>query len=362
MFRYRNKEVAQKIVKRLKEMNLNIRIMHVCGTHQDTLVRYGLDTLFRECGVEMRQGPGCPICVTTPKEYEEAITLAREGKVVATFGDAIRVPGITKSLADMRTEGNDIRVVYSIEDAVNSAKETQNDVIFLAIGFETTAPSTAATLLSDLPNNFSILTCHRYVPPALKALMEMGELKLHGLIDPGHVSTVIGMKPYEEISKKYHVPQVIAGFEPLDMLMGVYMLARQIKNGEAKVENEYTRSVRYEGNAKAIQVMNEVFEPFDLVWRGFSIIPNSGMKLKRRFEEYNAKKIYEDELKSVEEIKFEKPKGCRCDEILRGLVESKDCPLFGRACTPQHPVGPCMVSVEGSCNIEYKYGTKKIQT
>jgi hydrogenase expression/formation protein HypD len=184
----------------------------------------------------------------------------------------------------------------------------------------------------------------------------MGEFKLDGLIEPGHVSTIIGVKPYEEISKRYHMPQVIAGFEPLDMLMAVYMLALQIRNGEAKVENEYSRVVRYEGNVKALKALDDVFESFDVAWRGFPIIHGSGMKIREEYERFDARKVYEDELKDVSQGAFEDPRGCRCGEVLRGIVDSTDCALFGKGCTPTHPIGPCMVSIEGSCNIEFKYG------
>ena len=358
MFRYRDRPIAEKVVSRLKKMKLDIRLMHVCGTHQDTIVRYGLDQTFRECGMDMRQGPGCPVCVTTAREFEEAMTLAKNGKTIASFGDAVRVPGRQRSLLDLRSEGNDIRIVYSIADALNIAKKTEEEVVFLAIGFETTAPSTAVTILNDLPENFSILSCHRYVPPAVFKLMEMGEIGLNGLIEPGHVSTIIGVRPYEPLSRKYRIPQVIAGFEPLDMLIAVYMLAKQIEKGEAKVENEYTRSVAYEGNVRALKAMDKVFEPFDTDWRGFPTIANSGMRLRKKYESFDARKIYADELREVDELDIKESEKCKCNEILRGLLDSSDCELFGKACTPQHPVGPCMVSVEGLCNIEYRYSSK----
>jgi len=352
-FRFRDRKTADKIIALLKSMSLNIRLMHVCGTHQDTLIRYGLDSLFKECGITIRQGPGCPVCVTTMREYEEAITLARKGVTVTTFGDASRVLGKHSSLLDLRAEGCDVRIVYGIQDAVKIAEKTSRKVVFLGVGFETTAPSTAVMVLNGLPENFSVLNCHRYVPPALSALLEMGEFKLHGMIEPGHVSTIIGVKPYEEISERYKMPQVVAGFEPLDMLMAVYMLALQIRDGVAKVENEYSRIVRYEGNAKALKALSLVFKPFDVDWRGFPLIKGSGMKLRKEYEKFDARKIYEDELKDVQAL--EDVAGCRCGEVLRGLIDSADCSLFGTKCQPTHPIGPCMVSMEGSCNIEFKY-------
>lgn len=356
MFRYRDKEIAEKIIERLKKMELDIRIMHVCGTHQDTLVRFGLSDLLSEVGVDIRQGPGCPVCVTTPMEIEEAINLAKSGKAIATFGDMLRVPGENGSLFDVKAGGCDIRTVYSINEAIKIAEKIDKDIIFMAIGFETTAPTTASTILSNPPKNFSILGCHRVIPPAMEALLKMGELKIDGFIDPGHVSTIIGTGPYEFISKEFKVPQVIAGFEPLDLLMGVYMIAKQIKDGEAKVENEYKRVVKAEGNKKAIKVMSEVFRQSDVAWRGFSVIPKSGLYLKEEFERYDSRRLFEDDLEDLRGRDFKEPKGCRCGDVLRGIIYSDECPLFGKTCTPQNPVGPCMVSREGSCNIVLRHG------
>lgn len=335
-------------------MDLQLQLMHVCGTHQDTLTHYGLDSLLKTCGVRVRQGPGCPVCVTTAREFEEAATLARTGKTIATFGDVSKVPGRRGSLLDLRGEGHDIRIVYGIGDAVALARKEDKDVVFMAAGFETTAPTTAVMMLEGLPENFFVLSCHRYMPPALNALLAMGETRLEGIIEPGHVSAIIGLKPYERLSETYGIPQVVAGFEPLDLLMAVYMLAQQVQRGEAKVENEYSRVVRYEGNLRALDAINRVFEASDVEWRGFPVIPRSGMTIKRQFEAWDARKVWEDDLRNVSDF-LEETRGCRCGEVLRGLIESGECPLFGKACTPTHPVGPCMVSVEGSCNIEYKY-------
>jgi hydrogenase expression/formation protein HypD len=364
-FRLRDKELAEKILQKLKEMNLNIRLMHVCGTHQDTLVRFGLEENLLKAGVEIRQGPGCPVCVTTPKEIEEAILLSEKDKKLIVFGDMVKVPGTKGSLADARARGGDIQIVYGVDDALKIASHTEKDTVFMAVGFETTIPSIAMAIKQARDktggneiNNFSILSCNRIIPPALKTLIELGEVKLNGLIEPGHVSTIIGAKPYEFISEKYHVPQVIAGFEPLDLMMGVYMLAKQVKNNEAKVEIEYTRTVKYEGNQKAVKVINEVFEPMDIKWRGFPEIPESGLVLRKEFEEYDTRKLFENELKEIEDMEFKEPKGCRCGDVLRGVITSDKCPLFGKACTPEHPVGPCMVSAEGSCNILLKYGKR----
>jgi hydrogenase expression/formation protein HypD len=309
-----------------------------------------------DVGVDIRQGPGCPVCVTTPNEIEECMALARAGKTIAVFGDMVKVPGINGSLADMQTHGFDIQIVYSISDGVKYASTTGLETVFMGIGFETTTPSTASVLLQKPPSNFSILCCHRTVPNALKAIIEMGEVKLQGLIEPGHVSTIIGLEPYRFLSEQYKVPQVIAGFEPLDLLMGVYMLGKQIKDGRAEVENEYSRVVRPEGNQKAISMLDKVFETTDVAWRGFPVIPDTGLALKDEYTMYDARKKYDAELKDVHNTKYEEPKGCRCGEVLRGVIESSECPLFGKGCNPDNPIGPCMVSAEGSCNILYKYG------
>jgi hydrogenase expression/formation protein HypD len=356
VFSLRDKKLANDIISKIKKLKVNLKFMHVCGTHQDTLVKNGLDTLLKDCGIVIGQGPGCPVCVTTPKEIEEMLLLAKEGKIVTTFGDMINVPGEIHSLNSMRTEGCDVRTVYGIEDAVDIAKKNKDkEVVFMAVGFETTAPTTASVLLKNPPGNFSILSCHRTIPRALKAIIDMGEIKIDGFIEPGHVSTIIGTKPYEFLSKDYHVPQVVAGFEPIDLLMAVWMLVQQIEKGEAFVQNEYTRVVHEKGNLKAQQVIKDVFEPGDIKWRGFPIIPGSGLMLRNRFEEYDSRKKYEDILGEIKGKEFLEPKGCRCGELLRGLVSPFDCPLFGQACTPESPVGPCMVSIEGSCNIEYRY-------
>jgi len=360
VFSLRDKKLAHEIISQIKKMKVQLKFMHVCGTHQDTLVKNGLDVLFKECDITIGQGPGCPVCVTTPLEIEAMLLLARNGKTIATFGDMVNVPGEYHSLQSMRTEGYDVRTVYSIEDAVSIAeKQRGKEIVFMAVGFETTAPTTASVLLKKIPSNFSVFSCHRIIPPALKAILDMGEIKIDGFIEPGHVSTIIGTKPYGFISKDYHVPQVVAGFEPLDLLMGVWILVQQIERGEVSVINEYTRAVREEGNVKAQQVIAEVFMLADKKWRGFPTIPQSSLALRDTFDTYDASKKYEDELAELKDKEFKEPKGCRCGELLRGLASPYECPLFGSKCTPDSPVGPCMVSIEGSCNIEYRYAKKQ---
>jgi hydrogenase expression/formation protein HypD len=360
VFTLKDKQLAEEVVSQIKKEGMHLRFMHVCGTHQDTLMKSGLDSTLQSCGITIGQGPGCPVCVTTPREIEEILLLARKGKTVATFGDMIRVPGETASLQQLKADGCDVRTVYSIDDAVQLAeKNPSKEVVFMAVGFETTAPTTASALLRGFPQNFSVLSCHRMIPPALHALLEMGEIKIDGFIEPGHVSTIIGLQPYESLSRIYHIPQVVAGFEPLDLLMAAWMLVRQVKAGDARVENEYTRAVKPEGNVKAQQAMNKVFSHADVKWRGFPVLPKSGLLLKKKYEAYDARKKYKEELDEIKEKEYPDPVGCLCGEVLRGLISSRDCPLFGRECTPDSPVGPCMVSVEGSCTIEYRYQKKK---
>jgi hydrogenase expression/formation protein HypD len=360
VFPLRDKQTATQIISSIKKLNRHYTFMHVCGTHQDTLVKHGLDSLLSSCGIHIRQGPGCPVCVTSPKEIEEMLVIAEKNHIVATFGDMIRVPGEKKSLQNMKEQGCDVRTVYSVEDAVEIAKKNkQKDVVFMAVGFETTTPMNAAVIQQDPPENFSLLCCHRLIPPALQAILEMGEIHLDGLLQPGHVSVIIGSKPYEFLSEQYHIPQVIAGFEPLDLLMAAWMLTRQLKKQESLVENEYTRVVDQDGNTKAKALIDSVFEECDVKWRGFPVIPKSGLKIKRKYEQYDARKKYEDELRSVYEKEFTEPKNCRCGDVLRGVISSEQCPLFGNTCQPTTPVGPCMVSTEGSCNIQYRYQKNK---
>jgi hydrogenase expression/formation protein HypD len=344
------------ILKDVSKLGRKVSFMHVCGTHQDTLVKHGLEPLLAEVGVHIVQGPGCPVCVTTPAEIEMARVLALSGKVVTAFGDMMNVPGPSGSLTSARSEGADVRIVYSVTDALAMARsEPEKEFVFLGIGFETTAPSTAFALLSSPPENFSILSCHRLVPPALGALLQMGEVRLDGLIEPGHVCAIIGTLPLKPVSERWKIPQVVAGFEPEDLLAAVAMLAKQTLDGRAEVENEYARVVRPEGNPKALRIMEETMAPRDVKWRGFPTIPESGLGIRQRFEAWDAARKYDDILAPYAEKEYPEPEGCLCGEVLRGLVDARECPQFGKGCAPESPVGPCMVSAEGSCNIAYRY-------
>lgn len=352
---HRDKRLAEKVVEKIKEIAKDdfFKFMHVCGTHEDTFSRFGLRSLLPK-NVEVIAGPGCPVCVTPPEVISAAIELSkRDNVILATYGDMAHVPSPRGSLVQARAKGGNVHIVYSITDSIKLAeKRRDKQIVHFAIGFETTAPSTAATLLNNPPENFSVLTYHLLIPPAIDFLLSLGEVKLDGFILPGHVSTIIGSNAYKEISKRWHIPQVVAGFEPLDVLIGIYMLIKQIREGRTEVENEYVRAVRPEGNVKAKEIMYKVFDIVDAKWRGIGVIPRSGFKLKKEFEEFDARKRFEI---TFEEFKHDLHPGCKCGEILRGLAQPKDCPLFAKACTPLHPIGPCMVSREGTCAIVYKY-------
>lgn len=353
----RDKNIARKLADKIKELvRGHLKLMHVCGTHEQVIASSGLRGLLPE-NIEVIQGPGCPVCVTPASEIDLAVELASRGNIVTTFGDMLKVPGSERSLADSRADGSQVKVVYSISDAINLARKSPDkEVIHCAIGFETTAPSTAVVILDSPPQNFSIISSHRLIPPAMEALLASGECKIDGFLAPGHVSTVIGAEPYNELARKYNRPIVIAGFEPVDVLYAILMILKQIRDARAEVEIEYTRAVRPEGNPVAIEKMWEAFELSDSSWRGLGNIPNSGLKLKSRFEGYDAIKRFGMEPKASVDIR----PGCSCGEILKGLKYPWQCGLFKIQCTPDSPIGPCMVSTEGSCAIWYKYQTQEL--
>jgi hydrogenase expression/formation protein HypD len=359
MFKYRDGETAKKVLASIKDMGLENKFMHVCGTHQDTIVRFGLEELLADAGVEICQGPGCPVCVTTSKEIADAITLARNGVTITAFGDMMRVPTTIGSLFDAKADGADVRIVYSIEDAVRMASEQSKPLVFVAVGFETTAPSTCVPLKKELPKNFSIYSCHRICPPILEAIFDMGETKMNGMIMPGHVAVITGLDPFYTFSERFRVPQVVAGFEPLDILMAAYMLTKQIYEGRAEVENEYTRLVKEHGNPIARKLMDETFVAVDRDWRGFPVIPKSALALKPEFSNHDANVVHENIIAKTPEVEAE-AKGCKCGEVLRGLIRSEECPMFGTACKPSNPKGPCMVSEEGNCSIAYRFSSKGV--
>ncbi len=350
LLRFRDPELAKRIAKKIHRIapkEGSVKICHVCGTHEWTITHYGLRSLLPK-SVEVIAGPGCPVCIVPASEIDEAIQLALKGVTVACFGDLFRVPGSNKSLLDAKTEGADVRVVYGVNDAVKMAHRDSNmEFVFFAIGFETTAPSTAVEILNKPPENMSFLISHRVIPPAMELLVSMQDLNLDGFIAPGHVSTIIGLKPYEIFPKSYSMPVVVAGFEPLDVLIGVYMILKQLKLGKPALENEYARAVHLEGNVKARELMQKVFETTDGKWRGLGTVPSSSLKLRKEYAIYDAHLRYG----VTKEEGVDSQTGCRCHLIIIGKIKPTECPLFMKACTPQKPVGACMVGIEGTCRI-----------
>lgn len=333
-----------------------IKLMEVCGTHTVTIFRNGIKDLLPDC-ITLISGPGCPVCVTPIEGIDQAIALSQtKGTIIATFGDLLRVPGSETSLLKQRGEGADIRVVYSAYDGLRLAQQNgTHQVAFLGVGFETTAPTMAAVIQRAREahiGNFTVLSMHKLIPPALEALVQSPELEIDGFICPGHVSTIIGTEPYMPLARDFGVPCVIAGFEPLDVLQAIALLVRQIERGQAKVEIQYRRAVSPEGNPKARALLEEVFEPCDSVWRGFGSLPRSGLKIASPYGDFDAERRFD-----ISPADGREPQGCLCGDILRGLKRPPDCPLYRKACTPESPVGACMVSSEGTCAAHYRYAT-----
>jgi len=348
--RFRDQNLAKRIAEKIHDAapkEGTVKICHVCGTHEWTITHFGIRSLLPK-NVEVITGPGCPVCVTPASEVDEAVQIALKGVTVTCFGDVLRVPGSKMSLLDAKAEGTDVRIVYSVSDAVRIAeKEPDKEFCFFAIGFETTAPSTAVEILNKPPRNLSFLVSHRLIPPAMKMLVEMEDLNLNGFIAPGHVSTIIGLDPYEIFPKTYDMPTVVAGFEPLDVLFGVYMILKQLREGKPRLENEYTRAVRWEGNTKAQELMQKAFSVVDGNWRGLGTIPSSKFMLNEEYAAYEAHLKHDVKVEHGVDIQ----KGCRCHLVIIGKIKPTECPLFMKACTPQKPVGACMVSIEGTCRI-----------
>ncbi len=355
---FRDGKTAEQVVKYIKQAagDQRFRIVHVCGTHEDAIMKNGIRNMLPK-NVEVLMGPGCPVCTVPPNRIDYTIRLAEEGAIVTTFGDMMRVPAGLGSLADAKARGHDIRMVYSIHDAVKIAQENPDrEVVHFAVGFETTAPTTASEILAGPPDNFSIYSAHLLIPPAMEALLEMGASQIDGFIDPGHVSTVIGKVGYQAVHEKYPVPQVIAGFEPLDILFSVALIIKQKREGRAEIENTYQRAVKPEGLPRALEMLDKVFRPEDAPWRGIGTIPESGLQLRPEYAQYDASKKYD----ILVESDYSMPPGCKCGEVLRAMIYPWDCPLFNKTCNPDNPVGPCMVSHEGSCYIASRYGVDQL--
>jgi len=356
---YRNKNVSHKIANRtnnlLKGYKGKISLMEVCGTHTHSIFRSGIMSLLSD-KIEHLSGPGCPVCVTPNQYIDTAIAYSRlPNMIITTFGDMIKVPGSTSSLEKEKASGGNVKILYSPLESLEIAKNNPDKkIVFLGIGFETTAPLVASTILSakdENLKNFFVLSGHKLIPPAMEALLESKELKIDGFICPGHVSAIIGEKPYRPIVKKYGIPSVIIGFEPIDLLEGIEMLIKQITLGKKpSVENQYKRVVRKEGNEKALSLIDKVFDVTDSSWRGLGVLPKSGLSIKKTYSKFNAEKNIRCETEKTKEH----PE-CICGKVLMGTKKPYDCKLYSKLCSPEHPIGPCMVSSEGTCAAYYKF-------
>jgi hydrogenase expression/formation protein HypD len=340
----------------LCEPGRRYKFMEVCGGHTHTIYKHGLEDYLPDT-VSLVHGPGCPVCVIPMGRVDDAIAIAEQDDVIlTTFGDMLRVPGGRGSFFDSKAAGADIRMVYSPLDALKIARRNPDKrVVFMAIGFETTAPSTAMTVLraeAEGLDNFSIFCNHVTIIPAIKAILDSPDLRLDGFIGPGHVSTVIGCRPYEWIARDAGKPLVVAGFEPLDILQSVYQLLLQLKEGRCEIENQYSRVVPWDGNTRALQVIGEVMElrpHFE--WRGLGFISHSALQVRKRYARFDAERIF-----LVPGVRVADPKACQCGEVLKGVLKPWECKVFGTACTPETPIGTCMVSSEGACAAYYNFG------
>jgi hydrogenase expression/formation protein HypD len=353
---FRDPVLARKLLSRIERRSRRpIRLMEFCGGHTHAIMRYGLRSLLPPT-VDLRSGPGCPVCVTANADLDRAIALSRvPGLILTTFGDMIRVPGSRESLQDAKASGADVRLVYSTLDALKIARENlSRPVVFLGVGFETTAPTVAAAILqaqAEGLENFSVLSLHKLTPPATRAILDSGEIALDGIIGPGHVTTIIGAGAWEFLPADYNIPVAVAGFEPLDILRAVADLVDMIEDEEPAVSNSYARSVTQQGNPTAMQIMDRAFEGGAADWRGLGAVPASGLSIRPELVQFDAAHLY-----SVDPGPTKEHKGCLCGDVLRGTVTPPECPLFGKACTPIRPIGPCMVSAEGACAAYYQFG------
>jgi hydrogenase expression/formation protein HypD len=348
--------LAQRLIHNIHRNSTRaIRLMEFCGGHTVAILKYGIRQLLPNT-IHMFSGPGCPVCVTSSGDIDNIIMLSRQpGVILATFGDLMRVPGNGFSLQQSRAEGNDVRIVYSTLEALDIARQCpKRQVIMIGIGFETTAPTIAASILQacrEGVRNYKIISLNKMTPPVMQAILNAGEIHVDGIICPGHVSTIIGSEPYDFIPRNYGVSCVVTGFEPLDILLGVEMLVKQIESGQPKVEIAYRQAVRPEGNPKALELMERVFDITGANWRGIGLVESSGFKLKPQFEAFDAEKTFD-----LPRIVTPEPARCLCGSILRGVKKPSDCTLFETVCTPEYPIGPCMVSSEGACSAFHLYG------
>jgi hydrogenase expression/formation protein HypD len=355
---YRDPELGKNLLERIRRLSRKpARLMEFCGGHTVAIFKNGLRQLLPP-NIEMLSGPGCPVCVTAAADLDKAIALGKLPDVIITsFGDMIRVPGSRSSLQQAKAEGADVRIVYSAQDAIAIARDNPGkSVVFIGIGFETTAPTIAASILQaerEKLKNYFVLSLHKVCPPIMKAILDLGEVNINGIICPGHVSAVIGSRPYQFLADDYHIACAVSGFEPADILLAVDRLVEQIESDRPEVAVPYSRGVKPEGNVTALRLMDNVFEIGDADWRGIGVVPSSGLQIKTRYEKFDAARNFE-----IKAATSREPKGCICGAILRGVSTPVDCKLFRNTCTPENPVGPCMVSSEGSCAAYYQYQDK----
>jgi len=354
---YRDQNAAQKMASAIASITTkDWTIMEICGGQTHAIVKFGIDELLPK-QIHLVHGPGCPVCVTPLEAIDKALAIASLKDVIfCSFGDMVRVPGSRGDLLSVKAEGGDVRIVYSPMDALSLAKENKNKkVVFFAVGFETTAPANAMAVYKakeDGITNFFVLVSHVLVPPAMEAILSSETNKIQGFLAAGHVCTVMGTKDYEPLAKKYKVPIVATGFEPLDILKGLYMVIKQLQEGRFEVENEYARLVKREGNVPAKDIVRQVFEVVPRKWRGIGEIPQSGLSLREKYANFDAEKIFQ-----LQDIKTEEPPECISGLVLQGLKRPNECSQFGRKCTPEHPLGAPMVSSEGACSAYYRYKT-----
>ena len=333
-----------------------VTLMHVCGTHEQAIARFGLRASLPPA-LRVIMGPGCPVCVTDLREVDESVALALQGVRIATYGDMVKLPGSSKSLADAQAEGARVEVVYSATQAVELARASDEPLVFFASGFETTAVATAATVLSKPPANFSVLSAHKYVPPAMEAVARLPEARVEGFLAAGHAAVITGYGLFEDFARRHRTPVVVAGFEPLDILAALVKLLEMIRDSEYGAANAYPRCVTREGNRRAQASLWRVFEAVDGPWRGIGVIPSGNLQLREEWAGLDARRRFRIDVSGLTQtVCSELSRRCLCGKIMVGLVEPADCPLFGRECRPESPVGACMVSSEGTCKIWHQYG------
>ena len=333
-----------------------VSVMHVCGSHEQAIAKFGLRASFPS-ELDVIMGPGCPVCVTDVPEVDEAVALAKQGVRIATYGDMLRVPGSSISLADAMAEGARIDVVYGVAQAAELARQTTDEIVFFASGFETTAVATAAVLLANPPPNLSILSAHKYIPPVMEIVAEMPGSKIEGFLAAGHAATITGWGVFEPFVTRHHIPVVVAGFEPLDILAGLVRLVEMIGKREVRVDNCFPRCVTREGNRAAQDALWRVFTPHGGMWRGIAHVPNGNLRLRDEFARWDARRRFTIDMSQLwDRAPAALVAQCQCGDIMSGIASPHDCNLFGNACTPAAPVGACMVSTEGTCRIWHQYG------